>query len=232
MIFKKLFLALFASFAFYSATPTLPMENSSNLSALVSTIRNKEKVKEIFKTLISNLTLNDSIDIKKGVLSGTLTALIMIFFGTGIGATNNSNHPQEFKIGMILIKIFTLVKLLYTIPIEKRPTNRMLYEISQSIGIAASWVTLFIFLNRLVKFHDDIDNYVFTKHNMIKLYLKYKQMIKNAEINIEEICSICRENNDANSVTLLCDHQFHKDCIKSWLIQNFICPTCRHKFDV
>ena len=50
--------------------------------------------------------------------------------------------------------------------------------------------------------------------------------------NIEdhECCRICLveyENGDQIRI-LPCNHEFHKDCIDSWLVKNSSCPACRH----
>ncbi|KAG8390925.1 hypothetical protein BUALT_Bualt01G0134300 [Buddleja alternifolia] len=44
-----------------------------------------------------------------------------------------------------------------------------------------------------------------------------------------EPCSICREEyNDGEDVgTLECGHDFHKECIKQWLLQKNLCPICK-----
>ncbi|KAL7127519.1 hypothetical protein ABFS83_14G258600 [Erythranthe nasuta] len=44
-----------------------------------------------------------------------------------------------------------------------------------------------------------------------------------------EPCSICREEyNDGEDLgTLECEHDFHKDCIKQWLMQKNLCPICK-----
>ena len=39
-------------------------------------------------------------------------------------------------------------------------------------------------------------------------------------------CSICYES-CTNLITLRCAHNFHPDCIKSWLEKNNSCPLCR-----
>ncbi|KAK6160677.1 hypothetical protein DH2020_004058 [Rehmannia glutinosa] len=44
-----------------------------------------------------------------------------------------------------------------------------------------------------------------------------------------EPCSICREEyNDGEDLgTLECGHDFHKECIKQWLLQKNLCPICK-----
>ena len=55
------------------------------------------------------------------------------------------------------------------------------------------------------------------------------------EINIEEetdeesLCAICIEKYTKNNVLLKlpCNHRFHKDCSKKWLLTRPACPICR-----
>ncbi|CAD8213619.1 unnamed protein product [Paramecium octaurelia] len=51
------------------------------------------------------------------------------------------------------------------------------------------------------------------------------------EIPQPEICAIClSEINDKNLIKILkCNHYFHNECIKDWLIIKAECPTCRNK---
>ncbi|KAL0432544.1 UNVERIFIED_CONTAM: putative E3 ubiquitin-protein ligase RHG1A, partial [Sesamum latifolium] len=44
-----------------------------------------------------------------------------------------------------------------------------------------------------------------------------------------EPCSICREEyNDGEDIgTLECGHDFHRDCIKQWLMHKNLCPICK-----
>ena len=58
----------------------------------------------------------------------------------------------------------------------------------------------------------------------------------------KEVCPICIEKfkKGQNIISLECNHQFHKDCIGSWILQNIKsynqaeCPSCRahikHKY--
>lgn len=47
-------------------------------------------------------------------------------------------------------------------------------------------------------------------------------------------CVVCQNDfcQDEDVVTLPCDHEFHKDCIQTWLTQNSCkCPMCRFTID-
>lgn len=45
----------------------------------------------------------------------------------------------------------------------------------------------------------------------------------------EKICTICLSSLDSNLLTtkFQCDHQYHMDCISSWLRNHSTCPICR-----
>ncbi|PWA84214.1 E3 ubiquitin-protein ligase RING1 [Artemisia annua] len=47
---------------------------------------------------------------------------------------------------------------------------------------------------------------------------------------MEEDCSICLEEFKENQTirTLICRHEFHIDCIETWLYQKNVCPLCRN----
>ena len=45
---------------------------------------------------------------------------------------------------------------------------------------------------------------------------------------MEDICYICREENDYSSITLSCSHKYHFDCIKNSIkFTSPECPYCR-----
>ena len=43
----------------------------------------------------------------------------------------------------------------------------------------------------------------------------------------DEACSICQEEMNHTACTLMCGHQFHKDCIYTWVNRSKTCPICR-----
>eukprot|EP00439_Symbiodinium_sp_Y106_P035719 s787_g4.t1 len=50
-----------------------------------------------------------------------------------------------------------------------------------------------------------------------------------AEIEENEFCVICRDSlfEGSKPKKLSCGHIFHIDCLKSWLVMQQVCPTCR-----
>jgi len=59
-----------------------------------------------------------------------------------------------------------------------------------------------------------------------KTHLWYKKM---GLPESENCCSICRDNydNDSRSILLHCSHVYHYKCIKEWKTRNNSCPICR-----
>jgi len=49
------------------------------------------------------------------------------------------------------------------------------------------------------------------------------------DVNVtEDICYICRDNNDETSITLPCKHKYHKSCIEQSIkLISSECPYCR-----
>ena len=50
-------------------------------------------------------------------------------------------------------------------------------------------------------------------------------------IEIPEICPICLENLDSETITVwCCKRNFHKSCYNTWREIKTTCPICRHDF--
>ncbi|PRP89511.1 hypothetical protein PROFUN_00775 [Planoprotostelium fungivorum] len=49
-----------------------------------------------------------------------------------------------------------------------------------------------------------------------------------------ETCLVCQENfvEEESVLELPCKHNFHKDCVTTWLEQHCTCPTCRYELPV
>merc|ERR1740138_1489586 len=49
------------------------------------------------------------------------------------------------------------------------------------------------------------------------------------EIESNEYCVICRDSlfEGSKAKKLACGHIFHIDCLRSWLVMQQVCPTCR-----
>eukprot|EP00914_Ancora_sagittata_P007003 GHVO01013889.1.p1 GENE.GHVO01013889.1~~GHVO01013889.1.p1 ORF type:complete len:564 (-),score=67.35 GHVO01013889.1:435-2126(-) len=75
-------------------------------------------------------------------------------------------------------------------------------------------------------------------HSRVRAFRSYKILMKNIETKFadataedlarDDTCVICR---DAlilgNCKRLACSHVFHVECLKSWFVQQQVCPTCR-----
>ena len=47
------------------------------------------------------------------------------------------------------------------------------------------------------------------------------------EPGVEEVCPICREVLGKTSVSLLCEHSYHYNCLNAWVRTSPTCPMCR-----
>jgi len=75
-----------------------------------------------------------------------------------------------------------------------------------------------------------------TVREPIIMYTKLTNLQFNSIISIENFsidkniikCSICLDDIEVDYVKLMCNHKYHIDCIKSWLIKYSVeCPYCR-----
>ncbi|KAK4434389.1 putative E3 ubiquitin-protein ligase RHG1A [Sesamum alatum] len=69
-----------------------------------------------------------------------------------------------------------------------------------------------------------------TEETIMSRLKQQKYVGKRADDQSEtEPCSICREEyNDGEDVGMLdCGHDFHRDCIKQWLMHKNLCPICK-----
>jgi len=82
-----------------------------------------------------------------------------------------------------------------------------------------------------ISLYDNVEVQVLSQEEFGKLPVKVMGDIPD---DFNEICVICQNDfeKDDEVVTLPCDHEYHKNCIKSWLTQNSCkCPTCRNVVD-
>ncbi|KAL7068774.1 zinc finger, C3HC4 type domain-containing protein [Cryptosporidium serpentis] len=83
----------------------------------------------------------------------------------------------------------------------------------------------------------DVFQVIRALYQKISSFRRYRKLTKNMETkfpdaNLEDIervdtCIVCRDLLYIGSKMLPCGHIFHLDCLKSWLIQQQTCPTCR-----
>ena len=101
-----------------------------------------------------------------------------------------------------------------------------------------------LFLNKL-RFYESLSNAI----SIIYYYFRPIQVNKNNQYSIiakytvaacdlfdemplddlqsNEICPICQEELNENTVVSLCDHLFHKECLTTWLLIKSVCPICK-----
>lgn len=81
-----------------------------------------------------------------------------------------------------------------------------------------------------------IENREHNLYGKMKYYLKRKRVMKTKKINSKDVCVICYEDfTDRNrhkcSIMRGCNHKYHKNCLKRWLEERFVCPLCNIKLD-
>ncbi len=59
----------------------------------------------------------------------------------------------------------------------------------------------------------------------VETFTRFSIPINDVQVNSEETCSICLENN-VNCETN-CSHHFHAACLSQWINKNNSCPLCR-----
>ncbi|CEM26902.1 unnamed protein product [Vitrella brassicaformis CCMP3155] len=83
----------------------------------------------------------------------------------------------------------------------------------------------------------DIIGVARTLAQRLKSFRRYRQLTANMEsrfpdataeeIEAADTCIICRDSLYEGDKKLPCGHVFHIECLKSWLVQQQSCPTCR-----
>ena len=86
---------------------------------------------------------------------------------------------------------------------------------------------MFRFLNRYVRV-EPINTIQNNPINNFDEYDKYDKYIEPIKITDNLECSICIGTNESNKYCKIsCEHSFHNNCIKQWLIQSKTCPNCK-----
>lgn len=111
---------------------------------------------------------------------------------------------------MVNMTIFLTFMLTFFI---QNPTRLPMYMISDVIQVARNLT------QRLKSFR----KYRRITHNMDQRF----PSASDEEIEEADSCIICRDQLWEGSKKLPCGHIFHLDCLKSWLVMQQVCPTCR-----
>lgn len=86
----------------------------------------------------------------------------------------------------------------------------------------------------LIKWYLHLDEKYFKIINCNDEYKEVKFIIinsPNTDYNKnDEICSICHQKEC--DIYTICEHSYHFDCIKEWLLENDTCPNCRNYLDI
>lgn len=161
----------------------------------------------------NNLSFNNTIIHEKEMITSTSTTTTTL---------NNENIFLKYYWVIILIIIFIMVIFIICIPnickfldyIGNKITNNFIinYNIDES--------NLELENNSQIENNLQLDNIV--------LEIKYIIPLKN--LKTEDTCTICLETLDEETISLPCNHLFHKSCIIPWLENKSTCPLCRTEY--
>ncbi|KAK1421636.1 hypothetical protein QVD17_24122 [Tagetes erecta] len=61
----------------------------------------------------------------------------------------------------------------------------------------------------------------------------FTDAVKISRVEKDYVCAICHEESEVGDdviiATLACEHGYHVECIKKWLMKKFSCPLCRNR---
>ena len=170
---------------------------------------------------------------------------------------NNRNHQDQYKYGMDNTFLFlpSTVNYVQTNDDDIYPNivDSVLSLISPSVNTLINSLNLNDTYNNLVSFLNNHNN-DFQFNNLVNILMSMDMgsnshppaserainNLKKIEVNENNInnyknitCNICLDNFEiGNTLRILeCNHEFHEECILTWLKSNNTCPICRHELE-
>jgi hypothetical protein len=61
----------------------------------------------------------------------------------------------------------------------------------------------------------------------IERFTRLNIQVNNVQVQSEEICSVCLQEDNCVNCKTNCSHHFHIDCLSGWISRNNSCPLCR-----
>ena len=172
-------------------------------------------------------------------------------------ARNNQNNRGQYQYGMNN----TLLFLPSTVNYVVMNTDNFIPSMMDSIGsiftnLTPAFNTILNSLNMnngLISFLNNHNN-DFQFNNLVNILMSFDvgsnrhppasdkaiKELKKIEINENNLndyknitCNICLENFEIGNILriLECNHEFHENCIITWLKSNNTCPICRHELE-
>jgi E3 ubiquitin-protein ligase RNF115/126 len=170
---------------------------------------------------------------------------------------NNRNHQDQYKYGMDNTFVFlpSTVNYVQTNDDDIYPNivDSVLSLISPGVNTLINSLNLNDTYNNLVSFLNNHNN-DFQFNNLVNILMSMDMgsnshppaserainNLKKIEVNENNInnyknitCNICLDNFEiGNTLRILeCNHEFHEECILTWLKSNNTCPICRHELE-
>ena len=170
---------------------------------------------------------------------------------------NNRNHQDQYKYGMDNTFLFlpSTVNYVQTNDDDIYPNivDSVLSLISPGVNTLINSLNLNDTYNNLVSFLNNHNN-DFQFNNLVNILMSMDMgsnshppaserainNLKKIEVNENNInnyknitCNICLDNFEIGNLLriLECNHEFHENCIITWLKSNNTCPVCRHELE-
>ena len=171
---------------------------------------------------------------------------------------SNQNNPGQYQYGMNNTLLFLPSTVNYVTMNENNLIPSMMNSIGSIFSNISPEINNFFnsfnMNNGLISFLNNHNN-DFQFNNLVNIMMSFDigsnnrhppasdkaiKELKKIEVNDNNLsnyknitCNICLENFEVGNVLriLECNHEFHENCIITWLKSNNTCPICRHELE-
>ena len=171
---------------------------------------------------------------------------------------SNQNNPGQYQYGMNNTLLFLPSTVNYVTMNENNLIPSMMNSIGSIFSNISPEINNFFnsfnMNNGLISFLNNHNN-DFQFNNLVNIMMSFDlgsnnrhppasdkaiKELKKIEVNDNNLsnyknitCNICLENFEVGNIlrVLECNHEFHQNCIITWLKSNNTCPICRHELE-
>ena len=171
---------------------------------------------------------------------------------------SNQNNPGQYQYGMNNTLLFLPSTVNYVTMNENNLIPSMMNSIGSFFSNISPEINNFFnsfnMNNGLISFLNNHNN-DFQFNNLVNIMMSFDigsnnrhppasdkaiKELKKIEVNDNNLsnykniaCNICLENFEVGNIlrVLECNHEFHENCIITWLKSNNTCPICRHELE-